>query len=501
MTEVFQPLLARMQELKDLSGAIGLLTWDQETYLPKKGAAGRADQLATLQALHHERLVDPKLGELIAGAETHGSLDADSRAMVRVLRWERDRAVRVPESLVRELSQAQSRGLNAWHQARSERSFASFKPALARLLELRRAEADAIGYDGGERYDALLDAFEPGMRTGRLQGVLEALERQLVPIANALCERPAPRDWLSGEFPKAAQWRLCERLLDDMGFDREAGRLDESVHPFTGGTHALDVRLTTRVNTKDLRQALYGAVHEGGHGLYEQGFSAAHHRTPLSSAPSMGMHESQSRLWENMVGRGRAFWRRYAPLLVAEFPEALKGADAEGLYRAANRVTRSPIRVDADEVTYNLHILLRFQLELLLVRDALPLDELPSQWNERTERMIGVRPTDDVQGVLQDIHWAYGELGYFPTYALGNLYAASLFAAAGRELTGLEGSIERGDFAPLRNWLKERVHSQGHRYPAEELVTRITGTGLTDTDFVAYVKRKFGDMYGVSWGS
>jgi len=497
----FEPLLARMQELKDLAGAIGLLTWDQETYLPSKGGEARADQLSTLQALHHERLVDAALGSLLEDARGDASLTGDARAMVRVLTWERERAVRVPESLVRELAQAQSRGLHAWHQARAERRFAAFLPALSRLLELRRAEADAIGHPGGERYDALLDAYEPGMKTARLREVLEALESRLVPIARVLCEQPAPRDWLTGDFPVAAQWRLCEQVLREMGFDLSAGRLDTSVHPFTGGTHPRDVRLTTRVDPRNLRQALFGAMHEGGHGLYEQGFDEAHYRTPLAAAPSMGLHESQSRLWENMVGRSHAFWRRYFPQVQAEFSAALGNADAGSVYRTVNQVTRSNIRVDADEVTYNLHIVLRFQLEVLLMRDALPLEELPREWNERTERLIGVRPADDVEGVLQDIHWAYGELGYFPTYALGNLYAASLFAAARRELPGLDEAIEHGELSLIREWLRRRVHAEGYRYPAEELVTRITGRGLTDADFIDYLRTKYGEMYGLRWDS
>lgn len=498
MADPFEPLLARMRELKDLGGAIGLLTWDQETYLPRKGEQARADHLATLQAIHHERLVDPKLGELLDTANARADLAEDARAMVRVLRWERDRATKVPESLVRELAQAQSRGLAGWRAAREARAFGPFEKPLARLLELRRAEADAFGHADGERYDALLEGYEPGMRVARLTGVLDSLASKLAPIAHALCERPPPKDWLEGDFPPDNQWRFCERMLADMGFDVEAGRLDKSVHPFTGGAHPTDVRLTTRIDPGHFRQALYGTVHECGHGLYEQGFDPAHHRTPLSSAPSMGLHESQSRLWENLVARGRPFWRYYFPKLQAEFPGPLAGADAEGVYRATNRVVRSVIRVDADEVTYNLHIVLRYQLELLLVRDELPLSELPQEWNRRSESLLGVRPKDDVEGVLQDIHWAWGELGYFPTYALGNLYAASFFAAAHRELPDLDEALGRGELRVLRDWLRRRIHGEGHRYAAEDLVKRVTGGGLSDLDFLAHVKAKYGEIYGVA---
>jgi carboxypeptidase Taq len=498
MAERLEALYRRLSELKDLSGAIGLLTWDQETYLPRKAEQARADQLATLQAIHHERLVDATLGGLLDELGVRPELDADARALIRVTRWERDRAVKMPESLVRELALAQSRGLTAWREARAARAFWPFRDALGRLLELRRAQADALGFEGGEPYDALLEGFEPGMRVSRLDGVLASLAAKLTPVVTALCARPPPRDWLEGDFAPAAQWRLSERLLADMGFDSEAGRLDKSVHPFTGGTHATDVRLTTRVDPNNLRSSLYGTIHECGHGLYEQGFDPDHHRSPLGAAPSMGLHESQSRLWENMVGRSRPFWRYLFPLVQAEFPQALAGADAEGLYRSANKVGRGAIRVDSDEVTYNLHIVLRYQLELLLMRDELPLEDLPEEWNRRTQELVGVRPENDLEGVLQDIHWAAGELGYFPTYSLGNLYAASFFAAARRELPDLEASIARGELGVLRQWLRRRIHQEGNRHPAETLVQRVTGQGLTEADFVTHVKTKYGELYGVT---
>jgi carboxypeptidase Taq len=492
-------LLSRMQELRDLQGLIGLATWDQETYLPAKAGPARAHQLSTLQGLHHERLVHPRLGEALAKAATQDDLSEDERAMVRVLSREREREVRVPSALVKALSEAQSRALHAWREARKEKSFALFQPALGRLLELRREQADAYGH-GGERYDALLEGYEPGMRVERLTPVLAALREQLIPMVGRLAaaRRGVPRLFDGRRYDRDAQWAFTVRLLKDIGFDLEAGRQDVSIHPFTGGTHPLDVRLTTHLDESNPLSAIFSTIHEAGHGLYEQGFALEHFRTPLAAAPSMGLHESQSRLWENIVGRSRPFWEHYFPGLRAAFPDALAGVDVEGFHAAVNEVSPSLIRIESDEVTYNLHIALRYELELLLVRDELPLADLPAAWNARMEKYLGIVPPDDTRGVLQDIHWAWGELGYFPTYSLGNLYAASLYRAAERALPDLQGHLRRGELLPLRDWLRANIHSQGFRLPAEELVRGVTGKGLTDADFLAYLREKYGALYGVT---
>jgi carboxypeptidase Taq len=486
-----------MHELKDLSGLIGLATWDQETYLPPKGDDARAHQQATIQGLFHERLVDPALGELLERAKL-APLEDDQRAMVRVLSRERDRSLRVPQSLVRALAEAQSRGLSAWRSARRARSFALFAPALKTLLELRRQQADAIGHSG-ERYDALLDGYEPGMTVARLTPVFARLKERLLPMVRALASARQPEDVLSGRrFEAGAQRRFALRLLEEMGFDFGAGRLDQSIHPFSGGTHPRDVRLTTRIDEGQLSPAVFASIHEGGHGLYEQGFSEAHHRTPLAAAPSMGLHESQSRLWENLIGRSRPFWRRFFPVLQQHFPQSLGDVTAEGFYGAINRVGPSLIRGDADEVTYNLHIVLRYEIELLLIHDQLALEELPREWNRRTTELLGVTPAHDTDGVLQDIHWSTGDFGYFPTYTLGNLYSASLFAALRREVTDLDERIERGELKVVTHWLREKIHSQGSRYDAEQLVQRVCGHGLQDDDFIGYVKKKYSELCGIA---
>jgi carboxypeptidase Taq len=495
MDESREALLGRMRELKDLSGIIGLATWDQETYLPLKAEAARASQLSTLQGLYHERLVAEEVGEWL-GDVSAAPRSEDEKAMARVLARERDRAVRVPVELVRALAEAQGAALTAWRTAREARGFGPFAPALERLLELRREQADAIGHEG-ERYDALLAGYEPGMRTARLMPVLHALQDQLVPLVERLAGWSAGPDVLAGvRFPADAQWRFTVELLAKLGFDLEAGRQDKSVHPFTGGTHPTDVRLTTRISEDNLSAAIFGTIHECGHGLYEQGFRPMDYRTVLAAAPSMGLHESQSRLWENLVGRSLPFWRALYPKLQSSFPGQLGSVGVEAFHAALNRVTRSPIRVEADEVTYNLHIVLRTELELELLRGNLPAADLPAAWNAKSRALLGLEPTDDVKGALQDIHWAWGEFGYFPTYALGNLYAASFMRAAERAVQGLWASIAAGDFAPLRTWLRDRIHTEGARLDAEDLVRKVTGEGLTDSDFIAYLKEKYGALSG-----
>lgn len=495
MDTSFEQLLGRMHELRDLSGLLGLATWDQQTYMPRRADGARAEQLATLQGLYHERLVDPRLGEWLA---TSLPDDADSKAMIRVLKLERDRAVKLPSRLVKELAAAQSQGLSAWQAAREAKDFQLFKPALERLLALRREQADAWGHDG-ERYDALLETYEPGMRVSRLSPVLKALTQKLVPIVQALCERPKPSSVFAGKrFDISSQWDFTLLLLKAMGFDLEAGRQDKSVHPFTGGTHPLDVRLTTRLFEDSPLPAIFGAIHEGGHGLYEQGFSASHYRTPLAAAPSMGMHESQSRLWENIVGRSKGFWSHFFPLFQAKFPAEMKDASVDSFYATVNTVSRSLIRVEADEITYNLHIALRYELELELIRGSLPVADLPAAWNTKMHELLGLKPAHAVEGVLQDIHWSGGDFGYFPTYSLGNLYSASIWKAAKAALPELEKDIAQGQLLGLRDWLRAKIYSQGFRHYAEDLVKNVTGKGLTDEDFIAHVKSKYGELYGVS---
>lgn len=495
----FAELDARMEELKDLSGIAGILSWDQETYMPPKGAEPRAHHLATIQGLYHERLTAPSLGELIESAEpTH--LTIEQAAMLRNLRWERERAVKVPGSLVKEIARRQSFSVEAWREARTRNDYATFRPHLEALTRLKREQADAWGHDG-ERYDALLEGFEPGMRVERLAPLLEEVRSGLVPLVRAIADSgKKPKNPLAGRsFDTARQWDFTLRVMKDMGFDFEAGRQDRSTHPFTGGgNHPFDVRLTTRLFADNPISGVMSSIHECGHGLYEQGFDPAHARTYLAQVPSLGLHESQSRFWENLIGRSKPFWQHYLPILQASFPSELGSVDLEALYAWINHVEPSLIRVEADEVTYNLHILVRFELELDLMRDALQAADLPEAWRAKMKELLGVEPRDDTEGVMQDIHWALGELGYFPTYTLGNLVSAMLLARLEREVPSVWNAVAQGELNVVLDWLRAKIHRQGFLYPAEDLVERVTGSRLCAVPFLRHLHSKYGPLYGVA---
>jgi carboxypeptidase Taq len=496
-------LTARMADLRALRAASAVLSWDQETNLPPKGAPARADQLATLAALSHEKLTAPDLGEALAAAEA-AERDPTRVAVLRGLRFERDRAVCLPARLVRALAEAQVLSVTAWRGARERSDFAAFAPHLERVLALRReAAAQLLGTLArpspgpgdatvpAEPYDALLEANEPGMRVARLEPLFRRMVGWLAPLAERCAAAPAPNVLAGLRLGREAQWAFTLDLLRAMGFDLEAGRQDLSAHPFTEGIDPGDVRLTNRLDESAPLSAVFSALHEGGHGLYEQGLPAEHRRDPLCQAASTGLHESQSRLWENLVGRSRPFWSHFLPRLAARWPE-LAEVSLDDFLPAVIRVERSLVRVEADEVTYNLHVALRFELEVALVRGALSVRELPAAWGEASARLLGIRPGNDAEGVLQDIHWAYGEFGYFPTYTLGNLYAASLFAAARRGLPDLDAQLSRGELWPLREWLRANVHRPGRALPAEEIVLRATGAGLDDGELRRHLEERYG---------
>jgi carboxypeptidase Taq len=498
---------ARMREIKDLDGVLGLMSWDEETFAPKAGRGPRGRHNGTLEAIRHERLAAPELGHLIDALKADPHLAPDRATMVERLLRRRTREVAVPESLVRALAEARSAALAAWQDAKKAGDYPAFRPYLQNVVELTRTRAEAIaaagGGGGGGRgssaalYDVLLDEYEPGMTAARLAPLLARLKDGLLELLQTIQSRGTPPDrrFLSGRFPDAKQWALTLRFLADLGFDTERGRQDRSAHPFTSSVSEHDVRLTTRIFEDNLLSAIFSTVHEAGHGMYEQGFEDRDHGTLLADAPSMGIHESQSRLWENQVARSRAFWRRYLPLLKETFPAELAGADVEAFYRAVNVVEPGLVRVDADEVTYNLHILLRFEIELELIGGTLSLFDLPGAWNERMRRYLGVSPPHDGAGCMQDIHWAQGAIGYFPSYTLGNLYSAQLMAAFEREQADAWGTIERGEFGVLLGWLRKKVHRLGYRHTAEETVAAATGQPLAVEPFLGYLRAKFSDVY------
>ncbi|HET7427895.1 MAG TPA: carboxypeptidase M32 [Gaiellales bacterium] len=497
MSDTWEQLLARMREFSDLAHTVGLLSWDQETNMPLRGGDARARQMATMRVVRHERLVDPKLAELLRRAADEAADPARS-AMVRWLKRERDRAAKLPLEFVRRLALAEGRGTNAWRVAREERDFALYRTELEDVIAAKREEADLVGSDG-ERYDALLDQFEPGMRVKRLEPMLAGLRDELGALLEAIVAAPQlPAAPFEGRlFPDAEQWDFTIRLLADLGYDMTAGRQDRSAHPFTQTIALGDVRVTTRIDERHPLSAVFSTIHEAGHGMYEQGFDPAFEDTPLAEAPSYGLHESQSRLWENIVGRSLPFWQHYAPVMQEVFGEAMAGATAEDIYRASNRVQPSLIRVEADEVTYNLHILIRFELELALMRDELEVSELPAAWNEAYERTLGLTPPNDALGVMQDIHWSGGSFGYFPTYTLGNLYSALLWDAYRASDAGAEEHIRRGEFHNLLGWLRENVHRHGAIDLGEDLIRRVTGSGLDHRPFMRYLWTKYAPLYGL----
>ncbi|MEQ9500357.1 MAG: carboxypeptidase M32 [Deltaproteobacteria bacterium] len=488
----------RMHELSDLKGVIGLLGWDEETYTPSQGRAARGRQTGTLEAIQHRWLVDPALEETIAGLLADTSLEEERRVMVQRVDRERRLAARVPESLVKRFAEARSASLSAWQAAKTEDDFASFAPHLETIVSILRERADALGSSTGNRYDALLEEYEPGMTEARLTPVLDALVKGLVPIVEELAEGTAPdASFLAKKYDDAGQWDFTMRVLRDLGFALDRGRQDRSAHPFTATSSEDDVRVTTKILEDHLTTSIFSTIHECGHGLYEQGFDSAHVRTSLAAAPSMGLHESQSRLWENQIGRSLPFWRRYLPVLAEHFGAQLEGVTPEQFYGAVNRVERSFIRTEADEVTYNLHIALRYELERALLSGDLAPKDLPGAWNEKMEKYLGVTPPDDAHGCLQDIHWAWGAIGYFPTYSIGNLYSAQLLAAYEAERPELWDDVEAGDFARLLSWLREKVHRLGYRYDAEEIVRRATGSGLQVAPLVDALRAKYRPLYGL----
>ncbi len=490
-------LVELWREIRDVAAAEALLAWDQETYMPKGGLAGRASSLATLAGIKHGLLTSVRLSECLERCAEAAEPGGELEAQVRRARHHVDRAVRVPAELSRALAETSSLALAAWQEAREAASFETFRPILERMIDLKRQEAVAIS-PGGNVYDVLLDEHDPGATEEDLAPLFSELRERLAPIVAAVeasgvtvDESPA-----LGHFDVAAQEAFGREISRAIGFDFSSGRLDTSAHPFCTGIGRTDVRMTWRSQEDDFRPALYGIVHESGHGLYEQGLPEEWNGSPLGEAVSLGIHESQSRLWENQVGRSHAFWRWALPRFQEHFP-GTGTVSVETIWPTLHVVRPSLIRVEADEVTYNLHVAIRFEIERAIFAGEIEVGDLPERWNALYEELLGIHPPDDSVGVLQDIHWALGAFGYFHTYTLGTLAAAQLFDAADRELSDLEGSIAAGDFAPLLEWLRAAIHRQASRYEAAELIERATGAPLSPEPFLAQVGRDVDAVYGV----
>jgi carboxypeptidase Taq len=499
--EAYAALVGRVKEYNLLGSCGSVLAWDERTYMPRQGAALRAEQMALLARLTHAMLTAPEVGDLLAAVEGAPLVrDAESvpAVNVREIRRAYDRAVKLPKELVEELARVTTHAQQVWQQARQANDFAMFRPWLERVVALKRQEAEAVGYRAAP-YDALLDEYEPGATAAEVTRVFAALRSELVPLIAAIASsgRTARRDLLERSYPVERQQVFGQAAAAAIGFDFNAGRLDVTTHPFCSGIGPGDCRITTRYNPRHFNEAFFGILHEAGHGIYEQGLDPEHSGTPMGMAVSLGIHESQSRLWENQVGRGRPFWEHFFPRARQVFLDALSDVGLDDFLFAVNEARPSYIRVEADEATYNLHIILRFELEQALMAGDLQAADVPGAWDEKFHRLVGLVPPTPAQGCLQDIHWSGGGIGYFPTYTLGNLYAAQLMEQARRDLGDLDADFRQGQFGRLKGWLNEKVHRPGQRYRPAELCRRVTGRPLDHQPLLAYLRGKYAPLYGL----
>ena len=496
MGDAWERLLPRLTEIRDLSSTLSLLSWDQHVMMPATGASARARSMATIEGLLHSRMTAPEIDELLGELEASPPEDPARAASVRVLRRDHDRATKVPDELVREIAEHQSKCFHSWSEARAASDFDLLLSDLERMIALKKDEADAIGY-AGERYDALLDSFEPEMTTADVETLFGDLVQRLKPLADSILDRAGERPaFLSDDYEVEKQEAFCQWLIGVVGFDTRSGRLDRSPHPFTMHIGTGDVRETTRYDPTDLLMSIRATMHETGHALYEQGLPEELHDLPVGHIRSLGLHESQSRMWEIQVGQSRPFADFMLPHLKERFPAQLGNLGPDEFYAGINHPRRSMIRVISDEVTYNLHIALRFELELALFRDELDVADLRDAWNDAMERHVGIRPENDAEGVLQDMHWAIGGLGYFPTYTLGTLYAAAFFARAASDLGDLSEEFRRGETGRLLEWLRTNIHKHASTAPGKEIGERVLGTALTVDPFIEHLRTKYGELYG-----
>ncbi len=492
MDERFAELRRRLGEIVDLRTAFELLFWDQTVMMPPGGAPVRAEQLTTLERLSHDLFVSDEIGGLLEELRPYEeslTYDSDEASIIRVTRRDWEKARRVPTELAAAMAKLSSEAQEVWATARQDSDYESFRPWLDRTLELKQ-EYLACFEPYEDRYDPLLDDYEPGMRTPEVREVFDTLKETLVPLV-AEVGSPEEEDFMRGPFPIAAQRAFSLRIIERFGFTPTNFRLDDTVHPFAATSGTQDMRLTSRYSEGDLT-SLFTAMHECGHGVYEHGVSQDLERTPLAHGVSSALHESQSRLWENVVGRSRPFWEHFYPGLQKTFPGALRGVELERFLRAINRARPSFIRVDADEATYSLHIILRFELEQELLSGSLSTKDLPEAWNTRFKEYLGLDVPEDRLGVLQDVHWSGGSFGYFPTYALGNVVGLQIWERARTELPDLDEQFARGEFGPLHEWLREHVYRHGRKFTPQELLERVVGGGMDAGPYVRYLLDKFG---------
>lgn len=490
--EEYKMLMGRIADL-DFSNAV--LGWDQQVYMPKNGAEGRGRQMATLSTLSHELFTSEKLESLLRSLNEDSTLDDSQRFNVQRSLKDVVRKKKYSEAFVSEMALTTSKAFGAWQEARSKRDFKIFEPLLSKIVELKRQEADFLGFEG-HPYNALVEDYEPGLRVSKIDEIFDQVKRELFPFTREIATRFKPdTSFLTKTYPKSKQWEFSKRIIEKMGYDFESGRADDAPHPFCTTFAPGDVRITIRSAENEFNMMLFAAIHEAGHALYELGLpQEEHYGLPKGSALSMAFHESQSRFWENSVGRSFSFWKGQYATLQNLFPENLGAVSLESFYRGVNAVEPSFIRVEADELTYHAHIYIRYLIEKALLAKEIEVKDIPAFWNERYQEFLGIRPSHDGEGCLQDVHWSYGSFGYFPTYSFGSFYAAQLHASMKRDVPDFEGKIERGEFNSILKWLREKVHIHGKRYPTDDLLTRVTGEGLNVVHFMNYVREKYAQL-------
>ncbi|MBX2850562.1 MAG: carboxypeptidase M32 [Phycisphaeraceae bacterium] len=501
----YDQLLEHIKQANLLGSTGSILGWDQETLMPTGGLAHRSRQLAQLAKLTHQMKTDPRIGEWLGACEDEAGLTDDplseSAVNLRELRRDYDKATKLPEALVVEMSETTSQAKHAWAEARKANKYEDFKPWLAKVVDLNQRKAECFGWDeaDGEPWDALADNFEAGMTAASVSEVFTPLRERLVALlGDILGSKTGPSNTFNElKLPIEQQKQFVKDISAAVGFDYERGRLDESTHPFCSGSHCNDVRMTTRFHEDNVNDALGSTLHESGHGIYEQGLPEQHIGTPMGLAVGLSIHESQSRMWENQVGRSRAFWAWCYPKLAESFGDAASSLTEEQIFGGANIVSPGLIRVEADEATYNLHIMIRFEIERLLMKGELTVDDLPGVWNAKYKEYLQVDVPDDTRGCLQDIHWSMGAIGYFPTYTMGNLYCAQFFEAAKEQLGDLDAMFAEGNFTPLRHWLNENIHAHGQRYRSADLVEHVTGKPLSADPLMRHLEGKLRPLYGV----
>lgn len=500
MEEKLKRLKEILGEVADLNQAAALISWDQQTYMPPGAAETRGQQAATLGKIAHEKFTADEVGkllEMLAPWAASQDPDGEEYRLLKVTRRDYDQATRVPADFIVRQNQLVAVANQAWFEAKSAKGFLHFLPYLQQVIDLAR-EYISFFPPADHPYDTLLDGYEPGMKTAEVQAIFAALRPQQVELIRAIGERPQVEDsFLHLEYPEQAQLDFALKVATDFGYDLRRGRQDKAPHPFCTSFGMDDVRITTRVNPNFLNTCLFGTLHETGHALYEQGIGHTWARTPLAGAASLAIHESQSRLWENLVGRSRPFWERYFPELQSVFPSQLGNVSLDQFYKAVNRVKPSLIRVEADEATYNLHIMLRLELEIAMLEGSVDLRDLPDIWDAKMQEYLGLTPVGEAQGVLQDIHWSWGYFGYFPTYALGNLVSAQLWEKFRATNPDLDDQIRDGDFSALLSWLRVKIHQYGRKYEPQELVQRVTKSTIDPAPYMRYLQTKYSEIYGL----